>query len=157
MQELHLVSTWPILYFSLLPPFSFFLSFFISLSLPFSPSLFYSSHNRRRWYFRAQNVGVAALRTAPVYDVIFVSFRRTNTRPACLFNVATVSSRLSLSLFYHRHPLSSRLPHSVPRRASSAVVCLTCLFYLFSLLMPLSHMRTCSQRNNSLVHFLVYL
>lgn len=134
MQELHLVSTWPILYFSLLPPFSFSLSFFVSLCLLFSPSLFHSSHNRRRWYFRAQNVGVAALRTASIYDVIFVSFHRTNTRPACLFNVATVSSRLSLSLYpYHRHPLSSRLPHSLPRRASSAVVCLTCRFFIFSL------------------------
>lgn len=59
------------------------------------------------------------------------------------------------------------LPSPSPFPAVSSFIVATCqfyysmfnmsLFYLSSQLMPLSHMHTCPQRNNSPVHFLVYL
>lgn len=59
------------------------------------------------------------------------------------------------------------LPLPSPFLAASSFIVATCqfhysmfnmsLFYLSSQLMPLSHMHTCLQRNNSPLHFLVYL
>jgi len=53
-------------------------------------------------------------------------------RPACLFNIATVSSRLSRSLYsYSRHPLSLRSPAaSLIHRARCASMFNMSLFYL---------------------------
>jgi len=104
-------------------------------------------------------------------------FRRANMRPACLFNIATVSSRLSRSLYPYRaagplthpplHPpsllsfsfsfsLSFSFSHA-PRDVPVIPVCLTCFLSSLSANAIVPYTHTCSQRNNSLVHFLIYL
>jgi len=94
------------------------------------------------------------LRTAPVYDVIFVSFYRANMRPACLFNIATVSSRLSRSLY----PLTAAilflclsLTASLIHRARRASMFNMSLFYLPSK----CHCPICARvRNGTILSFI---
>lgn len=89
-----------------------------------------------------------------------LSFQYCNCVMSFIYSLPLHPISLTLS-----PPLSTPpvLPHSLTRRDVPVIpVCLTCraFFYLPSQLMPLSRItctNTCSRRNNSHVHFLIYL
>jgi len=99
---------------------------------------------------------------APVYDVMFVSFRRASMRPARLFSVEQLCHLvyLLLSTLCRRHPSPPRC-HPIPFGRRDVPVVRRRYVQRVAFLSSLSangivHAYTCS-RNNPRVRFLIYV